>query len=420
MQKNKVFISYSQDKELNKQKLYRLVNLLRNNNVDVIFDEDIPLGERFTDFMELINTCDYVLFLCTPQYKYKADQGLGGVKYEKNIITAELYEKGNEVKFIPILFSGTWKDSMPIWAKGKIGIDYRKESDIELRKLLSHITSSSNKNSKFNNTFIFPYKWKETAKVNSLLEALINKNFSKAETLIKNGMSLKDIDDSTFQRCLYEFLNDYETMEFLIKHKFNKFHFKYISCLDENNYIWGLVARAYVLNRMDIVELLFSVGYDVFEQGQYIVNGEGYLLWKYCFIKIFDKNLMDLLLSYGYDKKLILLHVDDSDFPNLHAANYIKSNPKINWKGYSLKTRWEDVIERPIMPKIGIFTSKEKERKIITEYNQAIENYNEQVRVQKEFIESITNEERELLEEDEKTRALAWTALNEIVKKGYY
>lgn len=106
----------------------------------------MSLGERFTDFMELINKCDYVLFLCTPTYQEKADKGVGGVKYEKNIITAELYEKGNERKFIPVLFSGIWNESLPIWAKGKLGIDYREESDKEFIKLLDHFKENAKGN----------------------------------------------------------------------------------------------------------------------------------------------------------------------------------------------------------------------------------------------------------------------------------
>jgi len=133
-----VFISYSWEDEIHNKKVERFVKRLRENNINVFFDRDMPLGERITDFMEMITKSEYVLFLCTPKYKEKADKGLGGVKCEKNIITAELYRKGNESKFIPILFSGTWEESMPIWADGKLGIDYTKESDEELQKLLDN------------------------------------------------------------------------------------------------------------------------------------------------------------------------------------------------------------------------------------------------------------------------------------------
>lgn len=138
-----VFISYSWEDEAHNQRVEQFVTLLRKNNIYVLYDRDMPLGERITDFMEMINRSEYVLFLCTPKYKEKADLGLGGVKYEKNIITAELYEKRNETKFIPVLFSGTWNESLPIWAKGKLGIDYTREDFREFDKLLNHLQSNN-------------------------------------------------------------------------------------------------------------------------------------------------------------------------------------------------------------------------------------------------------------------------------------
>ncbi len=134
-----VFISYSWEDESHNSKVSQFVTRLEENNVHVHYDRHMKLGERFTDFMELIDESNYVLFICTPTYKEKSDKGLGGVKYEKNIITADLYEKRNERKFIPILFTGTWKTSLPIWAGGKLGIDYTKESDIEFQRLLNHL-----------------------------------------------------------------------------------------------------------------------------------------------------------------------------------------------------------------------------------------------------------------------------------------
>lgn len=138
-----VFISYSWEDEQHNRKVEQFVNRLRESNIYVLYDRDMPLGERITDFMEMINRSEYVLFLCTPKYKEKADIGLGGVKYEKNIITAELYEKGNERKFIPILFSSTWQEALPIWAKGKLGVDYTKESDKEFDKLINHLKANT-------------------------------------------------------------------------------------------------------------------------------------------------------------------------------------------------------------------------------------------------------------------------------------
>ena len=62
---------------------------------------------------------DYVLIVCTPNYRLKSDERLGGVGYEGDIMTAEVLTKGNHRKFIPVLALGTWVESAPSWLKGK-------------------------------------------------------------------------------------------------------------------------------------------------------------------------------------------------------------------------------------------------------------------------------------------------------------
>ena len=54
----------------------------------------------------------------------------------------------------------------------------------------------------------FPYRWVNTPNVNSLLAAIIKKDFKTAESLIEQGAEIAGIDKATFQRALFEFLND--------------------------------------------------------------------------------------------------------------------------------------------------------------------------------------------------------------------
>lgn len=120
----KVFVSYSWDSGKHKEKVRNFVMDLRLHGIDVIYDGDLHLGERLQYFMEnSISKSDIVLFICTPNYKQRADNRIAGVGYENQIISSELFETCNEKKFIPILFGGTWETSLPIWAKGKLGID---------------------------------------------------------------------------------------------------------------------------------------------------------------------------------------------------------------------------------------------------------------------------------------------------------
>lgn len=138
----RVFISYSWDSDEHKARVANLVKKLRDNGVGAEFDGDIMLGERIPQYMESrVADSDFVLFICTPKFKAKADNRAGGVGYESNIITGEIFNNQNEKKFIPILFAGTWETSLPTWASGKNGLDFTSEKNAqnEYRRLLEHL-----------------------------------------------------------------------------------------------------------------------------------------------------------------------------------------------------------------------------------------------------------------------------------------
>lgn len=131
----KIFISYSVESNEHNEKVKNFAKKLRKQQMEVLLFGDMKLGERFGTFMEDIEKCDFVLFICTPQYKRRADDREGGVGYEWNIITSSVVNQSDELKFIPVLFSGDWDTSLPIWARGKKGVDYRKELESEFELL---------------------------------------------------------------------------------------------------------------------------------------------------------------------------------------------------------------------------------------------------------------------------------------------
>lgn len=142
----RVFISYSWDSAQHKIRVADLVKQLRGNGIGAEYDGDIVLGERIPHYMETrVAESDYVLIICTPQYKEKADKRAGGVGYESNIITGELYSSQNEKKFIPLLFAGTWDTSLPTWATGKNGLDFttNETAQAETERLLTHFGTAS-------------------------------------------------------------------------------------------------------------------------------------------------------------------------------------------------------------------------------------------------------------------------------------
>lgn len=123
----KVFISYSWEDDEHKEWVRSLTDKLLENGIDATLDQyDLSLGDRLPQFMERsVTNADYVLIICTPTYKEKSDARKGGVGYEGHIITGELFAKGNERKFIPVIRKGDVSDALPISLEGKLAIDLK-------------------------------------------------------------------------------------------------------------------------------------------------------------------------------------------------------------------------------------------------------------------------------------------------------
>lgn len=119
------FISYSWDSEGHKTWVKDLAAKLRSDGIDVALDHwNANPGEQLPKFMEQsISSNDFVLIICTPGYKARSDSRKGGVGYEGDIITGELFSDRNDRKYIPILRDGSWPSAAPTFCKGKYYID---------------------------------------------------------------------------------------------------------------------------------------------------------------------------------------------------------------------------------------------------------------------------------------------------------
>ena len=119
------FITYSWDSEEHRRWVIALATRLREKGVNVILDYwHLKLGADKTLFMEkAVRESDHVLLICTPKYKEKADGRRGGVGWETSIVTAELADDLTQTKFIPVLRKGSFKTTLPIWLKNRVGVD---------------------------------------------------------------------------------------------------------------------------------------------------------------------------------------------------------------------------------------------------------------------------------------------------------
>ncbi len=122
-----VFISYSHDSPEHKAWVARLAADIEEEGLEVVFDQEgVPLGTHLPCFMENgIKKADRVCIICTPKYAKKADEGKGGVGYEKQIVTAEMFEDVGSTKFIPVVAEGKDEEAIPGFLKGRKYVDFR-------------------------------------------------------------------------------------------------------------------------------------------------------------------------------------------------------------------------------------------------------------------------------------------------------
>lgn len=133
----KVFISYSWDSKEHKERIKKFATQLLKNGVNAVLDqwENVP-GDSLTHFMEkAIRENDFIIIVCTPNYKEKSDQRKGGVGYEGDIMTPYVLSDSNTKRFIPILM-GPVSKSIPTWLQGKYYLDFEREKENSFQDLI--------------------------------------------------------------------------------------------------------------------------------------------------------------------------------------------------------------------------------------------------------------------------------------------
>jgi hypothetical protein len=110
-----VFISYSHDSGQHKAWVRQLTTDLRTNGVDAVLDQwDLSLGQDVAAFMQRgVASSDRVLKVCSEVYVTKSDGGLGGVGYERLIVTGELVASIDTKKFLPIIRNNSGPQKTP-------------------------------------------------------------------------------------------------------------------------------------------------------------------------------------------------------------------------------------------------------------------------------------------------------------------
>jgi hypothetical protein len=122
----RAFVSYSWDDESHKAWVLEFATRLQGESgVQIILDRwHLHPGQERLHFMEqAVTTSDFVIIVGTEKYAQRADNRQGGVGYEAGAITSEMAEQLLTNKFIPALRRGSFQKSLPIYLKGRLGVD---------------------------------------------------------------------------------------------------------------------------------------------------------------------------------------------------------------------------------------------------------------------------------------------------------
>lgn len=128
----RIFISYSHDNEKHKKWVLNLSKSLISDGIDVLLDQwNLEPGQDIPHFMEKsISDSDYVVMVCSSKYVEKANNGKGGVGYEKMILTSDYMKGINEGKVIPIIRNNP-SDKVPTFISSKYYLNFNDDTDYE-------------------------------------------------------------------------------------------------------------------------------------------------------------------------------------------------------------------------------------------------------------------------------------------------
>jgi hypothetical protein len=130
----KIFISYSWSAT---DQVIELAQRLKDDGVDVVLDKwRLSEGQDKYAFMEQCVTDESihkVLIICDKAYAEKANKREGGVGDETMIMSAEVYGKASQEKFIPLIFEcdEDGNEYAPTYLKSRIYIDFSKTDGYE-------------------------------------------------------------------------------------------------------------------------------------------------------------------------------------------------------------------------------------------------------------------------------------------------
>lgn len=142
----KVFVVYSWDSHQHSQWVKSFVDALICKGINVYFGQyGIEFGGSLATFLEK-NTreAEYILIICTTEFKEKANKRHASAGLEGSFMFEELFTKENDEKYIPIVREGNPETVLPDFLVGKSAVilkdgdpNYQKSFDMLCELLLN-------------------------------------------------------------------------------------------------------------------------------------------------------------------------------------------------------------------------------------------------------------------------------------------
>lgn len=131
----RVFISYSHDSKLHKDRVLALATMLQQHGIECVIDQAEQASDRgwIRWMMSELASVDFVLLCCTETYERRflvaSESARGyGATWEGNLILNEFYEMSTRSnKFIPIVFEDDDKQYIPAPLRGRDYFDVSRE-----------------------------------------------------------------------------------------------------------------------------------------------------------------------------------------------------------------------------------------------------------------------------------------------------
>ena len=228
------------------------------------------------------------------------------------------------------------------------------------------------------------YTWEgvseEKPEVNLLLKAIIEHDIGQLEDLYKQGATLEKCNKTTLQRILYEVMDDYKMIEWLVNHGMSQKRVDHEKitwgeCISTSGYVWGLPARAYYVGAYDVFDLLCSHGYanfDWHEEGWNKENVDKYIIHRD------DEKGLRILLENGYAGWEIW-NIQNHDY-----ETYVLDRPQVRRKTNGLDAyRFRDHIPEPRLEQVPLLFGK---KEVQHRNEKRIEDYEDRTRAYSEFV----------------------------------